>query len=120
MKLMKPLGTTLGAAALTVVAAGSALAVNAGILRGQPDTTVGTLDPAATVVADSPLQPPNVRYVTIYVDDPSLAGLVPGSTLDAQVAVPGAQPTATDHQATAAPSDDDAYEHEYEGADDDD
>ncbi len=71
MKLRKPLGTTVGAVALTIVAASSALAVNAGILRHRTDTTVGTLDATVTTeVVDAPTAS-DVRYVITYVDDPA-------------------------------------------------
>jgi hypothetical protein len=115
----KPLGTTVGAVALTVVAAASALAVNAGILRNRSESSVGTLDTTATtVVADAPVQP-DVQYVTVYVDDPAPATVAPAdSTATPVVATSPADTVAP--QPAAGSYDDDAYEHEYEGADDDD
>jgi hypothetical protein len=110
MKLARPLTASLGAVALTLVAAGSALAVNIGILSQHGDPGVGNLDTVATVAADP--ASPTTQYVTIYVDDPSQVPTV----LD-----PVAQPQATAAPASVASlSDDDAYEHEYEGADFDD
>ena len=119
VKLNKPLGTTLGAVGLTIISAGAALAVNVGILGHQTDSTVGTLETATTLVTDAPALP-NVRYVTVYADGPSVGG-------GAEVPATGTQVTAT---AVPAPSvgqatstsgpDDDSYEGAYEGADDDD
>lgn len=116
MNMRKPLGTTLGAVALTMVAAMSALAVNAGILRHRTESSIGTLDTTTTtVVADAPAQP-DVNYVTIYVDDPAPAATGTTSAPAAEVAT---QSPTTVGQLSAG-SHDDAYEHEYEGADDDD
>jgi len=108
MKLAKPLTTTFGAVALTLVAAASALAVNIGIMSQQGDPGVGTLE----TVSSAPVDPsqPSTRYVTIYVDDPSQAV----TALD--------QPAAP--QVTAEPAvnlvSTPSYEHEYEGAENDD
>jgi uncharacterized membrane protein len=114
MKARRPLIATLSALGLTVVAAGSALAVNIGILSQQSDSAVGTLDTASSVAAEA--SQPTTRVVTVYVDDPSL-GLTPAQQA-AQQAVP------TTVNADQAFVGDGAYEHEqeyeYEGADDDD
>ena len=118
MKLRKPLGTTVGAVALTIVAASSALAVNAGILRHRTDTTVGTLDATVTTeVVDAPTAS-DVRYVITYVDDPApTASLTTGAP--AQAVAPTSAVTVAS-QPVVDSHDDDAYENEYEGADDDD
>ena len=120
MNLRKPLATTVGAVALTIVAATSALAVNAGILRHRTESSVGTLDTTTTtVVADAPAQP-NVHYVTIYVDDPAPAGAVATANPSTAQVVAPSPVTAVSSQPAAGSHDDDASEHEYEGADDDD
>lgn len=129
MKITKPLGTTLGAVVLTVVAGGSALAVNAGVLREPPAPAVGTLDPAATVATDLESQP-NIRYVVIYDDDPMLARLAPGFAADAGasrtrspaiVQSSSATPTAANPGSDDGQFEDDHFEDDhYEGADDDD
>lgn len=119
MKLNKPLGTTLGAVGLTIISAGAALAVNVGILGHQTDSTVGTLETATTLVTDAPALP-NVRYVTVYADGPSVVGGAEVSATGTQVTA-ATVPAPSVGQATSAsgPSDD-SYEGAYEGADDDD
>lgn len=116
MKLARPLSTSVGAVVLTLVAAGTALAVNIGIMSHSNDPGAGALDTVATASATPPQ--PNTRYVTIYVNDPS-NGLAVVDTADpAQIT---AEPAIA--AATVAGSDADGHtgEHEYyEGADDDD
>jgi hypothetical protein len=119
VNLRKPLGTSVGVVALTVVAAASALAVNAGILRSHSESSVGTLDTTATsVVADPPAQR-DVQYVTVYVDDPAPATVAPADSSIAQVVSPTPATTVAP-QPAAGSYGDDAYEHEYEGAEADD
>jgi hypothetical protein len=114
MKLAKPLTTTLGAVALTLVAAGSALAVNIGILSQNGNSAVGALDTVATtttVAAD--VSQPGTQYVTIYVDDPNQAVSAVDTTPQPQVvSAPVSNVTyiSSEHEGG----------HEYEGAEYDD
>jgi hypothetical protein len=108
MKLAKPVTTTLGAAALTLIAAGTAIGVNLGIMSQQADPGVGNLD-TITSAAFDPSQP-TTRYVTVYVDGPSQA--VTALDQSAQ---------STSSQVVAALPATPNYEHEqYEGAENDD
>lgn len=104
MKLAKPLTTTLGAVALTVVAAGSALAVNIGILSQSSNPGVGTLDALSAVPAVSQVSP---QYVYVDLSDLSPAPDTVTQTIEPQVTP---SPTATFVD----------YENEYEGAEYDD
>jgi hypothetical protein len=107
MKLAKPIATALGAVALTLVAAGSALAVNIGILSQSDTSAVAALDAVtnATTVATSQ---PSPQFV--YVD---LTDLAPSTTVTTQPAEP---------QVTSAPAVNlvGDGEQQYEGAEYDD
>jgi hypothetical protein len=108
--------TTIGAVALTLGAATAALAVNAGILRSAPDTGVGNLETEATVPVTT--EDPNVRYVTVFVDDP-----VAGDTVTTLPATPAAPVATTAGTAPGVSWDDDGDDHdesEYEDDDDHD
>ena len=112
MKLARPLSTAAGGVVLTLVAAGTALAVNIGIMSHSSDSGVGTLDTMATTAVTA--SQPNTKYVTIYVDDPS-RGLTAINPSD--LSQPVAQPVV----AAGVSSGERAETHErYEGADDDD
>jgi hypothetical protein len=100
MKLAKPPTTTLGAVALTLVAAGSALAVNIGIVSQNGDSGVGTLDALSAMPAVSQVSP---QYVYVDLSDPSQLSTA-------------AQPQATLAPATRVVD----REEEYEGAEYDD
>ena len=101
MKLAKTLTTALSAGALTLVAAGTALAVNIGILNHHADPGVGALD--AVAAADA-----SPQYVYVNLNDP------------AQVS--SALNQATQQQATSTPASSlvSTGGHEYEGAQYDD
>lgn len=104
MKLARPLTTMLSAVALTVVAAGSALAVNIGILSQHGDSGAGTLDALAATPAVSQVSP---QYVYIDLSDIAQAS----NTVD----------QATQPQAVSSPAATPVYyEGEYEGAEYDD
>ncbi len=125
--MQKPRGSifaTVGAIVLTVVAATTALAVNGGILRTTPDTGVGDLETVATVTVDS--QDPNVRYITVFVDDPvptalSVADPVPVVSTDDSAVFEGEHEADHEEEHEADHEEEhDEVEHEYEGGDDDD
>lgn len=110
MKRKRTPGTVVGAVVLTFAAAASAIAVNAGILREPASASVGAVDPTAVTAAVQ--DQPNIKYVTVYVDDPVQAT----STSASSVAT---APAATSTVA-AVQRGDDGGGHEYEGAADDD
>jgi len=115
----RTLGTTLGGVALTILAAGTALAVNVGILGRPVDTTIGSLETTPTIIAEAPVQP-TPRYVVVYQDDPSLGNLVPAPTFHPAVAATAPPGGAVAPPASTASTHDDANEGNHEGADDDD
>jgi len=110
MKRRRTPGTVVGAVVLTFAAAASAIAVNAGILREPAAASAGAVDPTTATMAVQ--NQPNIKYVTVYVDDPVQATSTSASSV-------AAAPAATSAIA-AVQSGDEAGGHEYEGAADDD
>jgi hypothetical protein len=112
--------TTIGAVALTIGAAGAALAVNAGILRNAPDSGVGDLETEATLTVDDP----NVRYVTVFVDEPGVTATTVPSGEVATVAstVPSGDSVFDDSSDGEFDDDssDDEFDDEFDGEFDDD
>jgi len=110
MKLAKPLSTTLGALALTVVAAGSALAVNIGIMSQIGDASAATIEalPATPVVSQ-------VSPQYVYVD---LSDVTPVPDAASQVADQVTQPAVLSTATARSFEYEDGYE--YEGAEYDD
>ena len=108
--MQRPKGTilaTVGAMVMTVVAGTAALAVNGGILQSTPDSGVGDLETVATVATVSvDPQDPNVRYITVFVDDP-----VAATSSGVADATPE-EPVAFSEDST----DDDEYEGEHDEA----
>jgi hypothetical protein len=102
MRRKRTPGTLLGAVVLTFAAAASAIVVNAGILRDSAAASVGSVDPTAVTASAGQS---NVRYVTVYVDDPTS-----GSSSTAAAAAPAA----------TVPNAQNESDHEYEGAQADD
>ena len=111
MKLAKPITTSLGAVALTLVAAGSALAVNIGILSQNGTTAVGALDTVTTTTAVAASQP-SPQFIYVNLNDPTQAVTAVDQTTAPQVA-----PAATNLVNTSLVN---TGEQEYEGAEYDD
>ncbi|MGA9594544.1 MAG: hypothetical protein WBV06_00185 [Acidimicrobiia bacterium] len=112
MKLAKPITTSLGAVALTLIAAGSALAVNIGILSQNGTSAVGALDTVTSTTAVAASQP-SPQFIYVNLNDPTQAVTAVDQTTAPQVA-PAA---ATNLVNTSLVN---TGEQEYEGAEYDD
>jgi hypothetical protein len=138
--------TTAAAITVTLLAGGTAMAANLGILDSEPASGLGETSPVSTPAGPSATAPPQVE--TIIVDETvpggpgatngaTGAGATPGATAAPGVSAPSTSPvTSDDDTADFDDSDDDATEyedhgeaedehededeHEYEGAEDDD
>ncbi len=122
MRIRQAFVSSAGAAALTVVAAASALVVNLGLLRQPSGDNVGTL--TSEQVTTTTVAPVPDRTITIYLPDTTAVPVDPAPATTA--------PTTTVAEAVPiAYEDDDQYEQdghetegweheEYEGAQDDD
>ncbi len=121
MRIRQAFVSSAGAAALTVVAAASALVVNLGLLRQPPGDGVGTLAPDQ-VETTTTFAPAPDRYVTIYVPDSTLpADPAPVTTVPTATVSDAVPVSYEDDQYEQEGHEDDGWEHEqYEGAEDDD
>jgi hypothetical protein len=133
--------TTAATVALTVLAGGTAIAANVGILGGQPASGLGETSSITVASTTSTTPEPEVRTIVVDETVPAPAVTAPRAT------VPGTAPSATSDDQGDDGDDDDVYEdhdsdddhdesddrdesddhdddhedeHEFEGADDDD